>query len=171
MATQTLSKWHVTRNWTGAQKLSHYSRCAPSGCIVFTGTLNLAGYGRLVIDGKGWLAHRYAWTINRGPIPQGMYVCHHCDNPPCTNPDHLFLGTQQANVADMVAKGRHSRGRNTPPPRGSINGNTTLTEEDAMAIFRAPGKQRDIAARYGISKTAVCMIKGKKTWRHIHSPQ
>jgi hypothetical protein len=64
------------------------------------------GYGKLTFQGRAIYAHRLAYELTIGPIPDGMLVCHHCDNPPCCRPDHLFLGDQKANLADMVAKRR-----------------------------------------------------------------
>lgn len=80
------------------------------GCWTFTGARNGYGYGVLIetVDGQRHerLAHRVAWSEANGPIPAGMVICHHCDNPPCVRPDHLFLGTHADNMADMIAKGR-----------------------------------------------------------------
>jgi hypothetical protein len=76
---------------------------APSGCWPWTGKIATNGYGYL----DNMLAHRASWLIHHGPIPEGLQVLHHCDNPRCVNPDHLWLGTQADNVADMMAKGRH----------------------------------------------------------------
>ena len=77
-------------------------------CIEYEGRKNHAGYGHLgrTIDGvrKTFLAHRYFWEKEHGPIPDGMFVCHHCDNPPCINIDHLFLGTPKDNMRDMIQK-------------------------------------------------------------------
>jgi len=67
------------------------------------------GYGKFKFNDKEGLAHRASWEIHFGPIPEGLFVCHHCDNPGCVRPDHLFLGTPQDNVDDMYAKGRDHR--------------------------------------------------------------
>ena len=64
-------------------------------------------YGTMYVDGKHRMAHRIAWALTKGPIPSGLDVLHHCDNPPCCNPDHLFVGTRSDNMQDMVRKGRH----------------------------------------------------------------
>jgi hypothetical protein len=79
----------------------------PSGCIVWTRSKNPDGYGNLSWNGRNTRAHRVAYALAHGEIPQGMSVLHRCDNPPCCNPAHLFLGTQQDNIRDCVEKGRH----------------------------------------------------------------
>jgi hypothetical protein len=80
------------------------------GCILWTKGMDALGYGRLWVNGQCLLAHRWAWMQENGPIPEGMCVCHHCDNPSCINPGHLFLGTHQDNMSDMAAKGRSEHG-------------------------------------------------------------
>ena len=80
-----------------------------TGCIEWTGYLRGDGYGSLRIDGKQVQAHRAAYEATFGKIENGLFVCHRCDNRKCINSDHLFLGTNQDNVDDMVAKGRHWR--------------------------------------------------------------
>ena len=90
----------------------YWRYCRPSeyGCWDWVGARDTFGYGVIGRGGRGrghTGAHRVSWQIHRGPIPPGMYVLHRCDNPPCSNPAHLFLGTHRDNVADMVAKGRN----------------------------------------------------------------
>lgn len=85
----------------------------PEGCWKWTGVKNQFGYGRLRTGKSMIVAHRVSWQIHNGPIPKGMSVLHKCDNPECTNPEHLFLGTYSDNAKDMVAKKRHNMARKT----------------------------------------------------------
>ena len=78
----------------------------PGRCWEWTGSRYRAGYGSFGLRGKTNHAHRYVWESMYGPIPEGQFVCHHCDNPPCCNPYHLFLGPPKSNTADMIRKGR-----------------------------------------------------------------
>src|SRR5690349_13982377 len=75
-------------------------------CIEWDGTRHVKGYGQITIRGRTVRAHRLAWEKANGPIPEGMMVCHKCDNPPCINPEHLFLGTSKDNAQDSIIKGR-----------------------------------------------------------------
>ena len=78
-----------------------------SGCWPFQGARTAPGWhGSVTYHGRRIVAHRLAWTLARGPIPAGLLVLHRCDNPPCCNPDHLYLGTQRENMRDAAAKGR-----------------------------------------------------------------
>lgn len=86
-------------------------RVQEDGCWEWAGGLMWDGYGAFHRDGDGSVkqrAHRISWEYSNGPIPSGMLVCHRCDNPRCVRPEHLFLGTDQDNVDDMMSKGRHA---------------------------------------------------------------
>ena len=90
----------------------------PNGCLEWTRGLGWFGYGKISIKGQATGTHRVAWELANGPIPDGLHVCHKCDNPPCCDPTHLFLGTAADNAADRSAKSR-SRGWDvTHCPRG-----------------------------------------------------
>lgn len=127
-----------------------------NGCIVFTGSKHTGGHGQIHYNGKNRTAHSVAWELENGPIPDGLQLNHHCDNPPCINTDHLYLGTQQQNMADM-----NQRGRNV---LGSQTGTAKLTELDALAIFKAPGTHKDIARMYGVCRQTVGLIKNRVNW-------
>jgi len=121
-----------------------------------------AGYGTAP---EGY-AHRLAWESVNGPIPAGLNALHHCDNPPCVNPTHLFIGTKADNSADMKAKGR-ARGRSRP---GSLNNYAKLTEAIVaeMRSRRAAGEMvKSLAAEFSLDRHTVSAITAHKTWRHI----
>lgn len=136
-----------------------------TGCWNWTGTK--FGFGHGVFKCKAFHptaipASRASWIMHRGPIPDGLWVLHRCDNPSCVNPAHLFLGTCQDNVDDMVAKERNNRGEDRPEAK--------LTEDAVrkMRDLRRWGVPfRIIAAEFGVSlNAAVLAIKGE-TWKHV----
>jgi hypothetical protein len=144
-------------------------------CWNWMGSLNRGAkkqYGSIKADGKSVAAHRFSWEFyNNSKVPDGMIVMHKCDNPKCVNPWHLELGTHAENMVDMVSKGRQAKGlsfKNRKPAKGSKNGLSKLTEEQAKKIYHDTNPQREIAQRYGISQTVVHNIKSKKTWKIIH---
>lgn len=117
------------------------------------------GYGRLSVGRGEVRAHRFAYEIAFGPLPAGMMVCHHCDHPPCCNPAHLFAGTQDDNMADMVAKGRSLQGERHHKAK--------LRDDDVRAILADDRMQIEIAAAYGVTQGLVGMIKRREIWTHL----
>lgn len=111
------------------------------------------------------LAHRLAYTLAVGPIPEGLQVCHKCDVPTCVRPDHLFLGTQADNVADMRAKGRQRYGNH----KREANPNVKLSESDVEEIKRLyPGtSQTKLAKQFGVAQAHVSRIILGKAWREV----
>lgn len=135
-------------------------------CWIWIASLDGKGYGQVNIGGKPQRAHRVAWTLSIGPISDGLFVCHHCDNARCVNPDHLFVGTAKDNIADMDRKAR----RINAPSLGEQHGCHILTECQALDVReRAISGERyaDIACSYGISPATVSAIKTGRLWRHI----
>lgn len=124
------------------------------------------GYGIFSMRGRTWNAHRAGWVLFRGEIGDGLVVCHRCDNRGCVNPNHLFLGTQQENIADMVAKGRQ-RGDHRP---GDKCPTAKLSEDQAIEIKRralAGESQKALAREFGLKQPTVSNIKTGKTWGHL----
>lgn len=138
----------------------------PGGeCWEWHGGRKPTGYGRLWHEGKHCYVHRLSFELFVGPIGD-LHVLHRCDNPPCCNPEHLFLGTHADNMTDRDAKGRASGGRLC----GDANGQSKLTEADVIEVHRrlARGdRQVDIASRFGVSKSLVHLIKNGRLWGHI----
>lgn len=115
-----------------------------NGCREWAGGRNTFGYGIVASNGRP-RAHRLAWELTFGPIPEGLFVCHHCDNPPCCEPLHLFLGTQKDNVQDAVAKGRMRNGRRerTQCPGGHpYDAANTYTTKQGRRVCRTCHLQR-----------------------------
>lgn len=153
-----------------------------SQCWVWTACCNPDGYGRFGVgsrsDGTA-LAHRHIYTVLVAPIPAGHHVLHHCDNPPCVRPGHLFLGTQAENNADMTAKGRNRtargerNGKYTHPERtarGERVGSAKLTETKVLEmrrLARAGMTKQAIASQFEVSDGLVGQIVRRKIWRHV----
>lgn len=134
----------------------------PSGCIEWQGARDRGGYGTLRSGKRDHKAHRFAYEKAFGPIPSGMLVCHTCDNPPCCNPEHLFLGTPKENSADCVIKGRQTRGER--------QGNAKITDHIVcmiMDMYRGGKSQQAIADNFGVHQTTISKIVRGIAWKHV----
>ena len=120
------------------------------------------GYGSFYFKGRHIKAHRMAWELTYGAIPEGKRVCHYCDNPSCTNPEHLFLGTQKDNIRDMMAKGRSPTVGVSQV--GEDNRNAKLTKEEALAIYQSPAPCKLLAKLYPVSLQQIYNIKNGYRW-------
>lgn len=135
-------------------------RFVPNGdCWEWSGSKNSRGYGTLAVSGKTWLAHRLSYLTFNGKIPDGIQVCHECDNRSCINPKHLFLGTARENAQDMLAKGRGLTGARNPHSR--------LSAETVMAILKYPAGMKKTGLQFGVSKTTVYDIRSGRGWGHL----
>lgn len=148
-----------------------------SDCWEWTGARLPAGYGVFWVNGKNEGAHRVSWQLHKGPIPDGLWVLHKCDNPRCVRPDHLFLGTPKDNTQDCQRKGRGGDSgigdwvlQNVHLiPHGEEHSQAKLSAE-AVSIIRAElrsGKsQRSLARHFKVNQSTVRDIAINKTWRH-----
>ena len=147
------------RFWANVQK--------GDGCWEWTAGKFSAGYGALRVGDKQKYAHRISWELANGPIPAGLLVCHHCDNPGCVNPAHLFLGTKADNTRDMVEKGRQK------VLRGEEHPSHKLTDGQVVSIRAAydagEGTHKELAARYKVSPAVIGRILIGKAWKHVQS--
>jgi hypothetical protein len=131
-------------------------------CWLWIGAKKATGYGYTSLSGKGVRAHRASWEIHRGPIPDGLCVLHKCDNPPCVNPDHLFLGTQQDNMTDKYNKGRQNI------PSGQAHYNCKLSISDRQFIKEYPrthmkdGSGAKLAKMFGVAPSVISTIRNEK---------
>lgn len=144
-------------------------------CWVWTGAVYVNGYGAFVTwensKRRNWKAHRMAWILTNGPIPNGLRVCHHCDNPPCVRPTHLFLGTDADNLRDARNKGRRLPLRHRPgKARGERQHSAKLTAADVADIRRENHngiRQVDLAVRFGVSQGTISAAVRRQTWAHV----
>ncbi len=131
-----------------------------SDCVEWGKARFKTGYGKVTMGGGTKYAHRVAYELEHGPIPNGMVVMHSCDNPPCVNPDHLSVGTRADNMRDMAEKGR---ARSVPRP-GESNPFSRLTWEQVEGIRADERPHRAIAADYGVHQTTISRVKRRDTW-------
>jgi hypothetical protein len=159
---------------TDAEKVgSRRYKVTASGCWEWKLFRNALGYGVVGVGSrtngtkKLMSAHRLSWTVYKGPIPLGLCVLHRCDNPPCINPEHLFLGTNEDNMKDMAAKGR------TRVLRGSMVGTAKLFPRQVRKIKQLFGILNDcqIARAFEVSDSLIWNIRKGISWRHISADE
>lgn len=138
--------------------LSNVDQKSPDDCWNWLGSTNTCGYGKFPIDNTSVMAHRVAWIVKNGPIPDGLIVRHKCDNRKCVNPNHLIPGTQQDNSDDRVSRGRSARGER----------NHSKLKESQVREMRAL-KESGVATRalgrlFGVSSSTARHIIKRKKW-------
>jgi len=149
-------------------------------CWPWMASRNHKGYGRFKFRLHSTRSHRISYELLVGPIPDGLFVCHHCDNPPCVNPAHLFLGTNTDNIRDAKAKGRLATGKRNgvhthPESRTTdkTNIHARLTDGNVCWILAALAfgiRQSTLASYFGVDCGAISRINRGKTWKHVPRP-
>ena len=141
----------------------------PDACWQWTAGLFVNGYGQFRAGTKKVKAHRYAWELTYGQIPEGLCVCHHCDNRRCVRPSHLFLGTQRDNAQDREHKGRGARGPNPRkglPGEGNPAAKLTLLE---VCVIRRLGQNGEtyhhLSEMFGVCRSQIGNIVRGTSWR------
>jgi hypothetical protein len=141
------------------------------GCWLWAGASDGHGYGHFWFRKAIMKAHRVSWIFHHGEIPSGLWVLHHCDNPACVNPAHLFLGDRTANMRDMAAKGRQVfQVSPEKVARGSRAGQSKLNEEQVLKIKQAlsnGNSLRNISLEYGVNKSTISHIRTGRNWSHL----
>lgn len=135
-----------------------------SGCWLWAACVDKDGYGIIAFGTRGKkkeAAHRVSWEMQNGTIPHGLQVLHRCDNPSCVNPDHLHVGTGAENHADKARRDRS--------PFGERQGGHKLTEQQVIAVLHDERPQTTIASDYGVSQSAISLIKRGQNWARVYS--
>lgn len=140
--------------------MAHVHMEPMSGCWLWDAKLDIGGYGHFAkVWNRSVRAHRFSWEMHHGEIPPATMVCHRCDNRACVNPDHLFLGNQETNMADMVAKKRSAAGERNNKAK------LTLGDVDAIkARLRAGENAASISKDFPVSDQTIRLIKIGEVW-------
>lgn len=157
-----MAKRRYLKGLTVSQRLAAYSVKDPvTGCRKWTAGVNSAGYGLINVGGKSKLAHRVAFELVHGSVRAGYGVLHTCDTPSCINTDHLYEGTQDDNVQDMVAAGRQRYAL------AKDRTDSKLSDDDVRAIRKDARLNVDIAPEYGVTAYFIGQIKSRKRRAYV----
>lgn len=141
------------------------------GCWEWLAHRKQRGYGTLQIGRRSVAAHRVSWELHYGPIPDGLWVLHRCDNPPCVRPDHLFLGDAAANGRDMGSKGRAAIQQHPElVTRGEAHPWAKLNAEavrQVRAMLETGLSLRRVGAQFGVGPETIRAIRDRRTWAHV----
>ncbi len=156
------AKWHLEHHipTTEERFWSKVKNGSESECWPWTAAFQTRyKYGVFNYRGKIVRAHRLSFFFTHGEIPEGMFVCHRCDNPCCVNPSHLFLGTHQENMNDQASKGRR--------PIGESDAKAKLTAKQVLEIRASKEPKLILARRYGVSDALIYKIVKRQVWSHL----
>ncbi len=151
-----------------------YIPVTESGCWIWTASCRNNTYGQFRMSRNPnealHSAHRASWILHRGPIPDGMNVCHACDVTCCVNPDHLFLGTDKDNMQDASRKGRMNwkNGEKRNLPVGENHSQAKLQPDHVREIRSSSLSCSILAAMYGVTNITISRIKRRTIWRHLN---
>lgn len=143
---------------------NYYSPEPMSGCWIWVNSRDKNGYGQFgkpvrTKNGSSRKAHRISWMLYNQGIDDGFLVCHHCDNPSCVNPDHLFVGSQKQNLADCSRKGRTLTGEKCPTSK--------LKESQVLSILSDDDKISNIAVKFNVHYMTIWDIKNGRRWKYL----
>lgn len=165
MAGKSTKSWQE-RFWRFVDR----SQFSPGGCWMWTGGNN-GKYGVMGVGGKNGVqryAHRLSWTMDNGDIPDGLHVLHRCDNPPCVNPAHLFIGTVRDNALDKSRKGRHWMQLNGDKSAADANPNAVLDwvrVHEIRRLHSAGASAKGLGKTFGVGRTTIGHIVHRRTWK------
>ena len=159
-------RWENAPLWERIQSKIDYS-ADRKGHDLWIGSRSRAGYGEIGVARRTRLAHRVIWELAYGPIPPGLFVCHHCDIPACVKLEHLFLGTHDDNMRDAKLKGRMKK--KSPSPVGEQAPSAKLTAAKVRQIRALEGQltYKQIGDMFGVDQTNIGCIIRRRTWTHI----
>jgi hypothetical protein len=160
-----LSRDRNVRAATLRDRLYAHINIDANGCWLWTAQRTKYGYGIIKDVDRKRTAHRVSWELHNGTlIPSGMSVCHRCDVPACCNPDHLWLGTQKANMIDCASKGRHGV---RDLPKGESHYNRKLTASDVLEIRGSSLPLPVLGRKYGVHAVTIFDVRHRRTWKHV----